>query len=63
MDRYLREQATYLQLRANRSGHFVRADGGGIVAIGLQIVGDVLAFRDHVGDGFFQLLGGVDLAR
>ena len=51
------------QLRANRVGHFARADGGRVVAVGFQVVGDVLAFGDDVGHGLFQAVGGVDFAQ
>ena len=46
-------------LAADRLGHFPGADGRGVVAIGLHVVGHVAAFGDHGGDGPLQPLGGV----
>src|SRR5262245_65197564 len=50
------------QFRADGLGHFASADGGGIVAVGFEIVGDVLAFFDHGGDGLFEPIAGIGFA-
>src|SRR5262249_40536727 len=47
-----------LQLRTNRLGHFASADGGRVVAVGLEVVGDVLALFDDGRDGVLQAVGG-----
>src|ERR1051325_9521301 len=51
-----------LQLVADRLGHFLGADGGGVVAVGLEVVGDVLSFLDNCGDGVFQAVAGIGFA-
>ena len=54
--------ALFGQLAADRVGHFAGTDGGRIVAIRLQVVGDVLPFGDHIGHGLLQPIAGFDLA-
>ena len=39
-----------LQLGDDRVGELRRAHGGGIVGLGLEVVGDVLALGDHLGE-------------
>ena len=43
-------------------GHFAGADGGGVVAVGLHVVGDGLALGDDLGDGAFEPRRGPRLA-
>ncbi len=49
-------------LFADRLGHLLGADGVRVVAMRLEIVGDVLAFGDHRGHGVFESLRGIRLS-
>lgn len=47
-----------LNAAADGSGHFLSANGSGIVAVGFHVVGDILACCDHICDGLFQSCSG-----
>ena len=48
---------------ADRLRHLLRADGGWVVAVGLQVEGDRSALANHIGDRSFQPVGRFRLAK
>jgi hypothetical protein len=43
---------------ADRLGHFAGAEGGGVVAVGFDVVGHKNTYFDDPGDGSFERRGG-----